>query len=87
MTKASTEEYTEAVRGRYLKAVREGKGRILGQFTQLSGYQRKAAIRLLHRDGSPAREGDNVVSAAMEASWWMPSIRPGKPAIVCAPRV
>jgi hypothetical protein len=55
MTKASIEEYTEAVRGRYLKAMKKEKGRILDEFIQVSGYHRKAAIRLLHRDRSPGR--------------------------------
>src|SRR5512136_3045999 len=55
MTKASIEEYTEAVRGRYLKAMKKEKGHILDEFIQVSGYHRKAAIRLLHRDRSPGR--------------------------------
>jgi hypothetical protein len=55
MTKASIEEYTEAVRGRYLRAAKKEKGRILDEFIQVSGYHRKAAIRLLHRDRSPGR--------------------------------
>jgi hypothetical protein len=55
MTRGSIEEYTEAVRGRYLKAMKKEKGRILDEFIQVSGYHRKAAIRLLHRNGSPGR--------------------------------
>lgn len=55
MTRGSLEEYTEAVRGRYLKAMKKEKGRILDEFIQVSGYHRKAAIRLLHRNGSPGR--------------------------------
>jgi hypothetical protein len=56
MTRGSILEYTEAVRWRYIKAKRREKGRILDEFTQVSGYHRKAAIRLLRRDGSP-RQG------------------------------
>jgi len=51
MTRGSILEYTEAVRGRYLKARKGGKGLILDEFIQVTGYHRKAAIRLLHRDG------------------------------------
>ena len=52
MTRGSILEYREAVRGRYLKAKKKEKGRILDEFTQVTGYHRKAAIRLLRRDGS-----------------------------------
>jgi hypothetical protein len=55
MTRNSIEEYTEAVRGRYLKARKREKGRILDEFVLVTGYHRKAAIRLLHRDG-PQRQ-------------------------------
>jgi hypothetical protein len=55
MTRGSIEEYTEAVRGRYLKAIKKDKGRILDEFIQVSGYHRKAAIRLLHRNGSAGK--------------------------------
>lgn len=51
MTRGSILEYTEAIRWRYLKARKKEKGKILDQFTQVTGYHRKAAIRLLHRDG------------------------------------
>ncbi|MCJ7743641.1 MAG: transposase family protein [Dehalococcoidales bacterium] len=53
MTRASIREYTEAVRKRYLKAERREKGRILDEFTLVTGHHRKAAIRLLRRNGSP----------------------------------
>ena len=52
MTRGSILEYTEAVRGRYLGALKKEKGKILDEFTRVTGYHRKAAIRLLHRDGS-----------------------------------
>ena len=52
MTRGSILEYTEAVRGRYLKARKKEKGVILDHFMQVTGYHRKAAIRLLNRDGS-----------------------------------
>jgi hypothetical protein len=52
MTRGSILEYREAVRGRYFKARKKEKGRILDEFVLVTGYHRKAAIRLLHRDGS-----------------------------------
>ena len=70
MTRGSILEYTEAVRGRYHMADRKGKSRILDEFIQVTGYHRKAAVRLLHRDGSlrpgkrrgrPSRYGPEVV--------------------------
>ena len=56
MTRGSIQEYTEAVRWRYLNARKEEKGRILDEFIQVTGYHRKSAIRLLHRKGSQKRE-------------------------------
>ena len=53
MTRGSIREYTEAVRSRYLGAAKKEKGRILEEFTQVTGYHRKAAIRLLHRGKPP----------------------------------
>jgi hypothetical protein len=49
MTRGGIQEYTEAVRGRYLRASKKEKGRILDEFTTVVGCHRKAAIRLLHR--------------------------------------
>ena len=49
MTRSSIREYTEAVRGRYLRALKMEKGKILDEFTKVIGCHRKAAIRLLHR--------------------------------------
>ena len=72
MNKKSIREYIAAVRGRYLKANKVDKGKILEEFVQVAGYHRKAAIRLLHRDGSgrpskrrgrQRRYGNEVVDA------------------------
>ncbi len=49
MTRASIREYTEAVRGRYLRASKMEKGKILDEFTKVTGCHRKAAIHLLRR--------------------------------------
>ncbi len=55
MTRASVEEYMEALRERYSKADKKGKGRILGEAVQVTGYHRKAVIRLLGRKARPGR--------------------------------
>jgi len=49
MTRASIREYTEAVRERYLHEPKKEKGKILDEFSKVTGYHRKAAIRLLRR--------------------------------------
>ena len=49
MTRGSIREYTEAVRQRYLRASKKGKGSILDEFVNVTGYHRKSAIRLFHR--------------------------------------
>jgi hypothetical protein len=56
MTRGSILEYTEAVRWRYLKARKEGKGEILDEFIRVTGYHRKAAVRLLNREVSQKQE-------------------------------
>jgi len=42
-------EYAQALRSRYFGASREEKGRMLDEFTKVTGLHRKAAIRLLNR--------------------------------------
>ena len=56
LTRGSIREYIEAVRERYLRATKREKGLILDEFIQVTGYHRKAAVRLLHRDRLP-RQG------------------------------
>ena len=56
MTRGSILEYKEAVRGRYRKANKREKGEILDEFVKVTGYHRKAAIRLLNRDSQIKRE-------------------------------
>jgi len=72
MTRSSILEYVEAIRGRYLSVSRKEKGKILDEFTNVTGRHRKAAIRLLHRRGQakvkrklgrPRCYGSDVVSA------------------------
>ncbi len=60
MTRGSVREYLEAVQGRYLRGSRKEKSRILDEFTRVTGYHRKAAIRLLsrgYREGTGRRRG------------------------------
>lgn len=49
MGKHERRAYLEAIRGRYRKANRAGKARILDEFCAVCGYHRKYAIRLLGR--------------------------------------
>jgi hypothetical protein len=77
MTRGGIQEYTEAVRGRYLRASKKEKGRILDEFTKVVGCHRKAAIRLLHRTnqgrvnrkrGCPRQYGAPVADA-LRVAW------------------
>jgi len=43
MTRGSIREYMEAVRGRYHRASKKEKGRILDEFTNVIGCHRKTA--------------------------------------------
>ena len=47
MTLKSIQEYVAAIRGRYRKGSRSEKGKILDEFVKVTGYHRKAAIRVL----------------------------------------
>ena len=65
-------EYAEAMRERYRRGSRAEKGRLLDEFTAVTGYHRKSAVRLLlgrsrasraRRIGRPRRYNDEVVMA------------------------
>ncbi|MFC2000235.1 transposase, partial [Chloroflexota bacterium] len=47
MTRGSVKEYVVLVRGRYHRASKKEKGRILDEFTEVVGCYRKSAIWLL----------------------------------------
>lgn len=51
MTRGSVLEYVQAVRKRYLEAGKMEKGRILDEFVKVTGYHRKAAVRLFRQSG------------------------------------
>jgi hypothetical protein len=53
VTRRSIMEYVQALRSRYSGASKEGKGKMLDEFTEVTGLHRKAAIRLLNRARSP----------------------------------
>ena len=77
MTRRSIREYIEAVRWRYLRSSKTGKGKILDEFTEVTGYHRKATIRLLHQVNRPRahkkrgrpRQYDSVVVGALRVAW------------------
>jgi len=54
VTRGSILEYAEALRNRYYRASKKEKGKMLDEFTQVTGLHRKAAIRLLRRHAQPA---------------------------------
>ena len=76
MTRRSIMEYVQALRNRYFRASKEEKGKMLDEFTQITGLHRKAAIRLLNRSsqsragkrrGRPAMYKDVMLS--LKAIW------------------
>ncbi len=77
MTRASIVEYVEAVRVRYFGGTKKEKGKILDEFTKITGRHRKAAIRLLRRGSQPGtnkrrgrpRQYGSVVAGALRMAW------------------
>ncbi len=59
MTSVGVQEYIEAIRGRYVGAGKTEKGWILDEAVRVTGYHRKAVVRLLGREkaGGPYRRG------------------------------
>lgn len=57
MTRASVIEYVEAIRERYYRGNKRNKGWILDEAVRVTGYHRKALIRLLRRRGETTRLG------------------------------
>ena len=77
MTRQSVKEYIEAIRGRYHKASKEEKGKILDEFTRVTELHRKAAIRLLNHVIKPSdkkrrgrrRKYDAGVVGSLKTIW------------------
>jgi hypothetical protein len=75
MTLNSKREYIEIMRARYLKADKKEKGQILDEFIKVTGYHRKAAIRVLTKKvksgishkGRPTRY--NAVLQPLRSIW------------------
>lgn len=71
----ATREYLARMRERYGRADRTAKGYLLDEVCDVTGYHRKAAIRLLRRVGSQARRRGRPVRysaevvTALEAIW------------------
>jgi len=72
MTLKSIDEWIKSMRAHYLKAAKKEKGKILDEFTSVTGCHRKAAIRLLRRSrqyevkgqrGRPRQYGKDVTTA------------------------
>lgn len=75
MSPGSVREYAVALRPRYLEAGKEEKGRLLDEFCRVTGYHRKAAVRLLRQEqraaprrGRPKRYGAEA-AAALRQVW------------------
>jgi hypothetical protein len=56
LSQQSKRELVEAVRGRYLRAVRKEKSKILDEFVAITGFHRKHAIRVLRQGYQCRRE-------------------------------
>ena len=77
MTRRSILEYVQALKSRYFRATKKEKGKMLDEFTQVTGLHRKAAIRLLNhqslagagrRRGRPRKYSPGVAEA-LKAVW------------------
>jgi hypothetical protein len=53
MTLKSIQEYVAAIKDRYRKVTKADKGKILDEFVKVTGYHRKAAIRVLKNKERP----------------------------------
>ena len=60
MTRSSVEEYADAIRDRYHRANRNEKRDMLDEFTRVTGYHRKVAIRLLSEESGSKRLHPNL---------------------------
>ncbi len=77
MTAAGVREYIEAIRGRYVGSRKSEKGRLLDEAVKVTGYHRKAIVRLLGRSGTgnvPYRRGrprryGSEVAEALKVLW------------------
>ena len=76
MTRTSIREPAAALHGRYVQASKVGKGRLLDEFCQITGYhQSPRSSYWVIRPGPPASAADAPKNTAR--SWPRPSKRPG----------
>ena len=69
MGKNERQAYLKAIRSRYRRAGKKGKGIILNEFCAVCGYNRKYTIRLLNQCGKPRtrrRPGRKPIYASAE---------------------
>ena len=78
MGKSERKAYLAAIRGRYRKANRAQKTKILDEFCAVCGYHRKYALRRLNqapkrarsrKPGRPSQYTDGALLAALRAIW------------------
>jgi hypothetical protein len=78
VTRRSVVEYVAAQQDRYTRATRGEKGRLLDEMVAVTGYHRKAVLRLLHGRSRPPPTGrragrprvyDTAVAAAAQLVW------------------
>jgi hypothetical protein len=56
MGKNERQAYLKAIRSRFWRAAKKGKGIILNDFCAVCGYHRKYAIRLLNQHAKPRKK-------------------------------
>lgn len=75
MSLPSKREYLHKIHGRYQRAGRLHKSRILDEFCAVCGYHRKAALRLLHRPLATARKRRPGPKPVYEPSQVLPPLK------------
>lgn len=80
MSEKSIEEYTAKMRGRYARLTgRKARGRLLGEFVEVTGWERKYANKVLlglkrrrgrrGKRGAPKKYAGTATSAALKTCW------------------
>jgi len=77
MTRGSILEYMREVQGRYIRAAKTVKGKILDEFVRVTGYHRKSAIRALTRQGDTKQTGkrgypgkyQSIIASELKYRW------------------
>jgi hypothetical protein len=94
MGKGERKAYLTAIRGRYRKATRAQKTRILDEFCAVCGYHRKYALRRLNqapqrtrsrKPGRPSQYADGALLAALRSIWLATDQMASKRLVVALP--